>query len=436
MNDQHLGGESPHLPASLWAATAIPAPVTSPLSGDVRTDVAIVGAGFLGLSAALHLAERGTRVVVVDATQPGWGASGRNNGQVIPGLKFDPEDVEAMLGREVGGRLALWAGRAPELVFELIARHGIDCYPVQRGWIQPAYTKAAVPVIEDRARQWRERGVAAVWLPKATLPARLGTPGFHAAWFDPRGGSVQPLSYARGLAQAAQRAGAILHAPTLAGRLEREGAGWTLRTDGGRIQAQNVVVATNAYSSDLLPGLKQSVVPVRTAQVATAPLPPEVRSVILPGGEAASDTRHLLTSFRQSPDGRLVMGGSDATAGAEKPRQAGHLHAAAEELFGHLGPLKWDFFWSGYLAITKDHLPHIYEPQPGLLAGIGCNGRGIAVSTGVGRLIAERILGRAAQDLDVPVVPFAPFALRSLRHVGVSAATRWKRMQDRRERAA
>lgn len=430
-----LGGEATDaLPRSLWAATAIPAPDTRPFTGTASVDVAVVGGGFLGLSAALHLAEAGLRPIVLEAAQPGWGASGRNNGQVIPGLKYDPDEVVARLGRERGERLVAWSGRAPDLVFALIEKHGIDCHPVRRGWIQPAYTRAALATIESRCAQWATRGADVAMLDRADLPARLGTPAFPGAWIDRRGGAVQPLSYARGLAHAAIRAGVPVHTATMVRSVDRSGGRWTVHCDGGTVTADRVVLATNAYGT-LLPELRTAIVPVRTAQVATRPLSDNIRATILPDRQVASDTRNLLTSFRLSPDGRLVMGGSGATGGDEHDGLRTALHRSANELFGHLGTLEWEFFWSGHFALTDDHLPHIYEPAEGLLAGIGCNGRGIAVSTGVGKLIAERILGRAADDLDVPVRRLRPVAFHAFRNVGIAAATVYKGWKDRRERA-
>lgn len=428
-----LRGERPVLPPSLWAATAIPAPILAPLSGDQKADVAIIGAGFLGLSTALHLAEHGVKITVIDAAQPGWGASGRNNGQVIPGLKHDPDEVEALLGHEIGSRLVAWSGAAPDLVFDLIERHGIACHPVRKGWIQPAYAKAAVATIESRCAQWAARGAAVRMLDASEWPAMLGTAAFHGAWLDMRGGSIQPLSYARGLAHAAVAAGITIHDRSAVRAVTHAGREWRIETDAGSVTAPRAVIATNAYG-DILPELRRAIVPVRTAQVATRPLSANILATILPGRQLASDTRRLLTSFRISPDGRLVMGGSGATGGAHHASLERHLHKSARELFGHLGELEWEFGWSGYLALTVDHMPHIYEPREGLIAGIGCNGRGIAISTALGKLIAQRILGRRADELEVPIATAAPFAFHGFSRIGIALATTWKRMQDRQER--
>jgi glycine/D-amino acid oxidase-like deaminating enzyme len=429
-----LAGEMLDLPRSLWAATAIAAPPTAAAQGDRKADVAIIGAGYTGLSAALHLAERGLDVAVLEAAETGWGASGRNNGQVIPGMKLDPDEVEAHYGTETGGRLAKWAGDAPALVFDLIERHAIVCAPVRSGWIQPAYTRAAVRTIEARWSQWARRGADVHLIDAKDLPALLGTEAFFGAWLDRRGGSIQPLSYARGLAAAAIKAGARVFTRSMVVSMQRDAAGWTLKTPAASIQARHDVVATAAYATDLVPGLKRSFVPVRTAQVATRPLTPNVLKTILPGRQVASDTRRLLTSFRISPDGRLVMGGSGATGGPHLVSLEGWLHRAADELFGRLAKLNWDFGWSGYFAVTTDHAPHIHEPDPSLLIALGCNGRGIALSTAMGRLLAERILGRDARELEIPITRMRPVHFHAFRKIGIAAATAAKRAQDAADR--
>jgi glycine/D-amino acid oxidase-like deaminating enzyme len=175
---------------------------------------------------------------------------------------------------------------------------------------------------------------------------------------------------------------------------------------------------------------------VRTAQVATAPLGEKHLAAILPGRQGASDTRRLLTSFRISPDGRLMMGGAWATATLDDKPLLPHLHRAASELFGHLGPLQWEFGWSGYFPVTGDHMPHLHETAEGLVCALGCNGRGIGLSTAMGRLVAERLLGKRAEDMELAPQPMAAVRFHEFRGVGVAAATRLKSLQDRFDRFA
>jgi glycine/D-amino acid oxidase-like deaminating enzyme len=192
------------LPPSLWAATARPAPATPRLAESCRADVAIVGAGYSGLAAALRLREAGASVVVLEAGEPGWGASGRNGGQVIPGLKWDPDELVAMFGTEAGEHLAQVAGGAPATLFDLIARHAIDCEATRCGWIQPCFAEKDRALAERRVAQWQKRGADVELLDRDTVRTLVGSPIYQGGWIDRRAGSVQPLSYARGLARAAQ----------------------------------------------------------------------------------------------------------------------------------------------------------------------------------------------------------------------------------------
>ncbi|MGF1610583.1 MAG: NAD(P)/FAD-dependent oxidoreductase, partial [Kiloniellales bacterium] len=194
----------PAFPKSLWAATARPAPDAPPLQGERRAEVAVVGAGFTGLSATLHLAESGADVVLLEAAEPGWGASGRNGGQVIPGFKLDPDELVARFGPECGERLAAFAGGTADLVFELIARHGIDCAAERSGWIQAVHAPARMILAERRVAQWSKRGVHAEVISAERIAQLTGTERYSGGWIDGRGGVLQPLGYARGLAEAAQ----------------------------------------------------------------------------------------------------------------------------------------------------------------------------------------------------------------------------------------
>lgn len=427
-----LAGEALALPETVWRLTAPPLADFKPLEHSTETDVAIVGGGFMGMRAAITLAETGRSVVVMDATEPGWGASGRNNGQVIPGYKWDPDELKAHMGAEAGEKAALFGGTAPDFVFDAIEKYGIDCFPVRKGWIQPAYTPIGAAKIARRYAQWSQRNAPVEMLDSADLPDFLGTPIFRAGWIDRRGGSINPLAYARGLARVAQDLGVRVHVRTAALSLQRQGASWSIECSGGQtVKARQVIVATAAYADDLVPGLKRSMVPVRTAQVATEPLPDHFLSKILPGRQCASDTRRLLTSFRLSPDNRLVMGGSGATATLDHTSIVPRLHKAAAEMFGHLGPLPWELAWSGYFAVTNDHIPHIHETADGVICALGCNGRGIAISSAIGSLLAQRLCGLPTADMPLAPTPMKSFRFHAFRRLGVAVATRYHSVQDR-----
>lgn len=269
--DMAAGGEP--LPPSLWAATAPAAPPTPPLTESITTDVLVIGGGYTGLSTALHLAERGTQVTVLEANDPGWGASGRNGGQVNPTLKHDPDELVSLLGAARAEPLIDTISRSADLVFDLIERHRIDCQPVRAGWLQLSYSDKAVPALHARARQWEKRGVPVEMLDRAAVAQRVGTEAFAGAWLDGRAGAIQPMAYARGLVRAAQNAGAAVHGRTAVTALERQGTQWIATTStGATVRAQRAVIATNGYTGPLWPGLAQTVLSANSFIVATRPL--------------------------------------------------------------------------------------------------------------------------------------------------------------------
>ena len=418
------------MPKSLWASTtARPEPYPL-LQGRVDTDVCIIGGGFMGLSAALALAGRGTSVALLEAAEIGWGASGRNNGLVAPGLKRDPWQVRRKLGADRGERLLRYSGAAPERVFELIQEHGIDCDENRGGWIQAAHSKRAIKLIERRVREWQSLGIDAEMLAPSDIAGELGTDIYKGACRYAGGGSINPLAYAHGLAQAASMAGALLHEQSPAMRIERQQGRWIVVSPYGVVVAEHLLCCTNAYNSSI-EQLHGTVLPLRTAQVATRPLPHDVAAAILPGAAAASDTQRLLTSFRLTADRRLIMGGASATAGDEHPGLMQRLHQAASARFDGILPAHWEFGWSGYLALTRDHLPRIDKVDENFLAGIGCNGRGIAMATAIGHTLAEIIDGLPDEECDVPVGSTRRIVGFGWRRLGVAVGVAGNRLLDR-----
>lgn len=418
------------LPPSLWAATAIAGPATPPLRDNLRVDVAIVGAGYTGLVTALHLARGGARVCVLDAGEPGWGASGRNGGQVIPGLKHDPDDLRRMFGGEQAERLIHVAGHAADEVFELIGHYGIDCDATRKGWIQPAASPSAMRAIERRAEQWRQQGVPVEMLDQASVTRRIGSTDYLGAWVDPRAGSVQPLSYARGLAHAALAEGVQLHGHNRVTDLRREDGRWLLTThQQQRVQAEHVVLATNGYTDNLWPSLRQTVLAANSFIVATKPLSEDLRQSVLPNGEVCSDARRLLLYFKQDASGRLLLGGRGPFA---EPRSAAdwqHLRRSVLTLFPQLAGVEFEYQWSGRVALTQDFMPHLHEPAPNLSILLGYNGRGIAMASSLGRHLAQRLLGKE-RNFPFPVIPIRPIPFHDLQRLYLGVGIAWYRLLD------
>jgi glycine/D-amino acid oxidase-like deaminating enzyme len=424
------GAASAH--ANLWEETAEPAPDVSPLTAAASADVLVIGTGYLGLSAALHLAEAGARVLAVDAHPPGWGASGRNGGQIIPGLKYDPDELEAMFGQEAGERLWRFAGATADVVFDLIARHGIAAEARRTAWVQAIHGRAAMARATRRAEQWRRRGAPVGLLDRAETAAVIGTDRHYlGAFIDRRAGSLQPLSYARGLARAAMRAGATLHRDARVVRLDRADGRWRATTEGGpTVIADQVLLCANAYADGLVPGLDRSIIAANSLQIATEPLPATALRRILPGGEVISDTRRLIRYWRLDGQGRLLMGGRGPYREPGPADDWAHLVRDVAELFPFLGPVRFTHRWGGRVAIHPDYLPRLHQPAPGLTVSIGCQGRGIGWQTAMGQELARIALvpGHA------PILPFRParaIPLHGLKAAAVTATVLACRLLDR-----
>ncbi len=424
------------LPPSLWTATAPPASAYPPLDGEHRADVCVIGGGFTGLSAALHLAEGGASVVLLEAGEVGAGASGRNGGQVIPGLKLDPSELEALFGSERGGRLAEIVGGAADFVFGLVRRHGIECDARQDGWIKACHREAALRTAARTARDWSRRGAAVEELDGGRIAELTGTGAYVGGFVDHRGGVVQPLSYTRGLARAAQKAGARIHERALAATPRRSGSDWRVATARGSVRAAQVIIGTNGYT-DLAggdgpwPALARTVVPVYSYIAATRPLSDDLRRTILPKGQAVSDSRRLLRYFRLDAAGRMVMGGRGGSRESADRADYANVIASAIELYPQLRACDWEFVWGGKVALTLDHLPHLHEPAPGVHAALGYNGRGVAMATVMGKLLAERVQGRG--DGVLPATPLRPVPFHRWRRPVFEAIVAWKRALDRME---
>lgn len=425
------------MPPSLWAATAPPATATPALAESISTDVLVIGAGYTGLSTALHLAQAGTRVVVLEAREPGWGASGRNGGQVNPTLKHDPDELRALLGPERAEALIEVVSGSADLVFELIRRHGIACDPVRAGWLQLSYDEKLLAGLQARSRQWAARGVPVEWLDRAAVARRVGTEAFAGGWLDGRAGGVQPLAYARGLLQAAQGLGVRVHGHSPVSALQRVGGHWVATCQGGAtVRADRVVIATNGYTDGLWPGLRQTVLAANSFMVATRPLQGEAAAAILPGGETASTSQRLLLYFRKDAQGRLLMGGRGHFSDPVGAPDFAHLERSLALLFPGLGPLQYEYRWAGRIAITRDFMPHVHEPAPGVTLALGCNGRGIALCTSLGQQIARCLTaGELAGGVPFPypVTRMRRIPLHGLQRFYIAAGVAWYSLLDQLE---
>jgi glycine/D-amino acid oxidase-like deaminating enzyme len=397
---------------SLWAATALEAASYPALAQDLDVDIAVVGGGIHGLSAALSAAEAGRRVAVLEAVSIGHGASGRNGGLVVPSLpRVGPDDVLRAYGPERGEAFIRLVLAAPNEVFAVIRRFGIDAGAHQSGWLNPAHAPALVANLERRLSAWQRFGSQASLISAAETRRRIGSARFHGAIADPTGGHLNPLAYTRGLARAASGMGALIHEQTPVRAAEQRGERWRLRTDTGSVTAARVLQATNAQP----PGMPADAgaagtVPLIVYELATPVLTPAQRAAILPGGEAMSDTRNNLFACCIDATGRLVTGGmAPLTQMAARSWLPPILARRLGRIFPELAPSRFEFVWSGRASLTPDFLPRLFEPAPGWITPITCNGRGVALSTAIGARIGRWLA--TGDDADLPLPRSAPGAI-------------------------
>jgi glycine/D-amino acid oxidase-like deaminating enzyme len=402
-------------PLGLWAKTVAPPAGFAELREDIATEAAIIGGGFCGLSAALHLAESGIEPVLLEAEEPGFGASGRNGGQVIAGLKLDPSEMVAKFGRERGEALHRFSAGTADLVYALIERFQIQCEAHRDGWIQAAYSPQVSASIERRAGELQARGENVERLDRARMAELTGTDYYRGGMLDLRSGMVQPFSYARGLARAAAASGAKLFGKARVTRLAREGGRWRLVTASGSVTAREVLIATNAYLGDLYPALKTAMIPIGSYQLSTDPLPPDLDRAILPARLPVSDLMQLGVYFRRDDEGRFIIGGRGSFTQRERPDLFARIRRHAQTLYPALESLDFPSRWGGELALTFDHLPRLVTLEPGLHAAYGCNGRGVALQTLLGKLGAERMRGMRHDDLPIATLPPAHYPFHALR---------------------
>ena len=421
-------------PSALYAALSLEPFTAPPLSGLIEADVAVIGGGIGGLSAALHLRQAGISTVVLEACTIGAGASGRNNGQVIPTLtRHDPNAVLALMGPERGEAFLRMLQGSADLLFDTAERYGIDCDARRTGWIQPAHSPGRARIAAARAAQWHVRGAPVEALNAAGMAEHLGSDVYFGGWRHAGAGHINPLAFTRGLARAVQEEGGIIRENSPVLELQREADGWRLRTPDGVVRCRRVVVLTGAYTGGLWPGLAATIVPVTSYQLATPPLPPEIAAKILPYDEAASDTRFDLRYFRKDREGRLITGGALAVQLAVRSRLQVLVGGRLAETFPYVEAPELPHFWGGRIPMTVDRLPHLHRTEDGLVGWIGCNGRGLALCMAMGAVMRDAVLDVDDDGLALAPSKFVPVPLQPLvRRVARLALVNFRR-KDARE---
>jgi gamma-glutamylputrescine oxidase len=419
---------------SLWAATAAPAAAFPPLQGDAVADVAVIGGGYTGLAAAHHLASDGMRPIVLEANEIGWGASGRNGGVVSAKFRLSFPAIAAAYGADTARRMHALAHEAVDAVEGLIDTFGITGAAFSRcGHIRAAHTPAALDAVAAEAA-WLRRELndtSVTVLSRAQVREETGSDGFAGGVMTRGAGGLHPLNYVRGLAAGLARRGIAIHAATPATGIRRDGDGVTVTTPMGSVRARQAVIATNAYS-DLTPAtptLARRLVPFRSAIIATAPLSPNLRGAVMPGGRICAETRRMMRWFRMADD-RMVFGGRGAFGRRDSAAAFALLHRAMLGLFPMLGDTPVAFRWSGLVAMTMDKVPHVGRLDDRVLIGMGYNGAGVALASLAGRYIAAIARGERPDLGLLDTARFRPVPLPALRVPAVRLAAGWFQFLD------
>ncbi len=419
-------------PRSWYAETADMLPPFPAAAGDIRADACVIGGGYAGLSAALHMAEAGLDVVLLEASRVGFGASGRNGGQVGTGQRLDQDQLERMVGKVRARTLWDMALEAVDLVRALIARHGIACDWAD-GIIHADHRARFVPHSHAYAEKLaRDYGYDLIRpLDRDEIRDLVGSEDYHGGLLDMGGGHLHPLNYALGLARAARDAGVRLFETSRVTEIA-PGTPVTVRTAQATIRAPHVVIAANGYLGGLEPRIARHVMPINNFIVATEPLSPEAARALIRDNHAVADSRFVINYFRLSADRRLLFGGGESY-GWRFPRDIrAKVRKPLLQVFPQLADTPLTHAWGGTLGITMTRMPHFARPAPGVLSVGGFSGHGVALATLAGRLAAEAVQGQASGfDLmaSVPTPAFPGGAL--LRWPLLVLAMTWFSLRDR-----
>lgn len=414
-------------PQSYYAATAAPAPLRPPLEGEVRADVCIVGAGYTGCHAALCLAERGYRVVLLEAARVGWGASGRNGGQICTGFNHGMEPYGAA-DRE----LFALAEEAKALLAERIERHAIDCDLVW-GYVTGAekrrHLEECKADVEEAARRYGYRKLRL--LEREEMAGEVASARFLGGLHDSGAGHLHPLNYCLGLARAAEAAGVLLHEESRVLRIA-EGAPHRIETARGAVVADFLVLACNAYLGDLRPALGATIMPVATYMTATEVLGEKRAAALLPHNVAVGDFNFVTNYFRRSADHRLLFGGGVSYTAAMPADLPARMRRTMLKYFPQLADARQDFTWGGNVAITMNRKPHLGRSRDTLYFAQGFSGMGVALTAVAGKVIAEAIAGQAERFDLFAALKHKPFpGGAALRAPTLALAMLWFRLRDR-----
>ncbi|NTJ67736.1 FAD-binding oxidoreductase [Agrobacterium rhizogenes] len=415
---------------TLWTLTAGPTPELSSAIPS-RSDVIVIGGGFTGLTAALHIARAGRSVIVLEAGRLGAGASGMNAGFVVPNFaKADPATVRQKLPHGKADALLSLVGAGADEVFATIADEEISCDAAQTGWLQPAYGDDMAAILRQRAKDWTELGRPVEFLDASAIRSETGMDIYSGGLLDHSGGTLHPLNYLYGLARAVTKRGGVIRESSRVERVERHGGTWRVSLAGHEIETDVVILATNAFTDGIAARMGRTGVPLKVYQVATRPIDAETVARIAPHRRPVGDTRSNLFTYRLDRDNRLISGGMaiNPIGAFERVGRAVVDRLTSELRLPHHPGM--EIVWTGTAIMTPDFLPRLYRFGDGFFGGIGCNGRGIAMTAQLGRILARLALGEAVDSLPIPIQSSRALPFHGFTPIVASLALAHARFED------
>ena len=414
---------------SYYQATANRVVTCPALEGDISADVCIIGAGYTGLSAALELAQAGYKVVVLESYTIGWGASGRNGGQICTGFSSGQGKMISQLGKAEAKLAFDISEEAKRLIIDRIANHKIDC-DLQWGYLHCIPKAHQFKELEAWAKEYEDLGYGGnTLLSKTELEEKVGTKIYHGALREQHAGHFHPLNYCLGLAAAALKAGAVIHEQSAVVEVDTGPKPWA-RTENGKVSAKFMLIGGNAYLGKVVKPLYGRVMPVSSYIIATEPLGENRARALIADNEAVANTNFIVDYYRRSKDHRMLFGGRASYSGVTPPALGEFMRPRMTAVFSQLKDVKIEFAWGGKIAITSNRIPDCGRLSPTVFYAHGYSGQGVALAGMYGKLMAECVMGTAERFDLLARVKHLPFPGGALRTPLLVAAMMYYRIRD------
>lgn len=419
---------------SLWHSLSQPKTKTGPLKNDIATDCVVIGAGFTGLNAAWTLMKAGVEVVVLEANEPGWGASGRNGGMAVLRYKKSWSELAAIYGTEKAINMLALLESAVNTIENNVNELKLNCGFHRYGHITAAYSKHDLNILMKDI-EWLKNSTSythAYLLDKQQTSELIGSNCYQGGYLDEKAAGINPLAYCREFANALMQRGLSFFSQTAVVEIQKQPGGYLIKTDRGSVKAKRLLLATNGYTGlfPLAKDVSRRFVPVTSSVITTSTIDDAIYKNILPKGHLVTDTRHLVNYFRRIPGNRLLFGGRGSLSGREKKAIYKNLHRQLCFIYPELRDISLDYEWSGHVAVTLDDFPHVGRSANDTFFALGYGGRGVALSHLLGKALADMVLGNEKQlgpmSSELPEIPFHRFRLPFM---GIVAGYYW--MQDK-----